>query len=72
VSRRADREGIARTGVGSAITLRYAHAFQLVEARLTARCGQVAYAKFRLRWARQLRLHGRGGDIDAGGFAPLP
>ncbi len=73
MSRRSDREGLPRLKTGAPLTLRYAHAFQLVEARLVARCGQVGYAAARVRWARHLRLCGRGGDFDpGGGFARLP
>ncbi|CAN7654503.1 hypothetical protein LJR225_005174 [Phenylobacterium sp. LjRoot225] len=53
------------------MTPRYAHAFQLAEACLFGLCDEVSYARRRVR-ARQLRLEGRGGDIDDGGFAPLP
>jgi hypothetical protein len=73
MSRRSDREGYARDKLCTPITLRYAHAYQLDTVRLTARCGQVAYAKSRLRHLRGTRLNGRGRDIDPqGGFHPLP
>ncbi|WP_436054303.1 hypothetical protein [Phenylobacterium sp. LjRoot225] len=63
--------GVSRQSVVTPMTPRYAHAFQLAEACLFGLCDEVSYARRRVR-ARQLRLEGRGGDIDDGGFAPLP
>jgi|GEM_PF-6053817 len=43
--------GVSRYSVMTPITQRYAHAIQLAEARLFGLCGQVAYARYRVRWA---------------------